>query len=208
MIALSRSLRFRAVSLAFVTSVAACGGGGGGDGIVGPPGPPAAVASVSTSPSAATVIFGNTTQLSATTKDASGNALSGRAVTWASSDGTVATVDAAGLVTATGAGTATITATSEGKSGSAVITVTKPAVAQVVVTPASASIRVGESVTLTVTLKDAQGNVLTQRTIGLSRDLTYVTSNGLVITGKAAGNTSVLVTSEGITTTVPITVTP
>lgn len=57
-----------------------------------------------------------TAQLTATTRDASNNVLTGRVVTWSSSAPTVASVDAAtGLVTALDRGTATITATSEGK---------------------------------------------------------------------------------------------
>jgi len=47
----------------------------------------------------------------------------GRAITWSSSDPTVATVLATGFVRAVGAGTATITATSEGHSGTAAVTV-------------------------------------------------------------------------------------
>jgi Tol biopolymer transport system component len=77
-------------------------------------------------PSGSTVSIGSTLQLTPTLKDASGNALNGRIVTWSSSDESVAKVDASGLVTAVGPGTATITATSEGKSGTATITVGSP----------------------------------------------------------------------------------
>jgi len=74
------------------------------------------VASVTVSPAMASIIVGQTTQLTATPKDASGNPLSGRVVTWASSATAVATVNGSGLVTGVGAGSATITATSEGQS--------------------------------------------------------------------------------------------
>ena len=83
-----------------------------------------AVASVEVTPPTATVAAGQTVQLVATPKDSSGNPLAGRAVTWASSSTSIATVNASGLVTGVAAGSATITATSEGKSGSAAITVT------------------------------------------------------------------------------------
>jgi alpha-tubulin suppressor-like RCC1 family protein len=75
------------------------------------------VASVSVSnPAAQPMERTLTTQLVATTKDASSNVLTGRVVTWTSSAPTVASVDpATGLVTALDRGTATITATSEGK---------------------------------------------------------------------------------------------
>ena len=56
-------------------------------------------------------LLADTTQLSATVKDAGGATMSGATVTWATSDAAVATVSDAGLVTAISPGTATITAT-------------------------------------------------------------------------------------------------
>ncbi len=85
---------------------------------------PTAVASVTVAPGAASVVAGTTVQLAALLKDASGNPLTSRVVTWASSNPAVATVNANGLVTGVIAGSAVITATSEGKSGTATITVT------------------------------------------------------------------------------------
>src|SRR5207249_2039573 len=84
------------------------------------------VASVTVAPATASVNEGKTVQLTATPKDANGAPLAGRAVTWVSSNTTVATVSASGLVTGKVAGTATITATSEGVSGTSAITVTTP----------------------------------------------------------------------------------
>ena len=84
------------------------------------------VASVQVSPTDATLAMGTGLQLQVTLKDASGATLSGRSVTWSSSNTAVATVSAGGSVLATDAGAATITATCEGKSGSAAITVTLP----------------------------------------------------------------------------------
>ena len=87
----------------------------------------APVASVTVSPSSASVLVGATVQLGATPKDANGNTLAGRAITWASSNPAVATVTATGgLVTGVGSGTASITATSEGTNGSASVAVTTP----------------------------------------------------------------------------------
>ena len=95
---------------------AACGGNSTG---------PVAVASVTISPSPTTVRVSQTVQLTATTRDAGGNVLAGRTVTWGSSGGG-ATVNASGLVTGVSTGAVTITATSEGKSGNATVTVTVP----------------------------------------------------------------------------------
>ncbi len=91
-----------------------------------PPPPPAPVASVIVSPASSSLQVGGTVQLLATLQDANGGVLSGRVVTWMSSDGSVAIVNGSGLVTAVAPGQATITATSEGKSGSAAITVASP----------------------------------------------------------------------------------
>ena len=83
----------------------------------------APVASVAVAPESLTVVVGRTQQLVATLKDAKGNVLRGRQVTWTSSAPTVASVTSTGLVTAVALGTARITASSEGKTGSASINV-------------------------------------------------------------------------------------
>src|SRR5204863_2960225 len=161
-------------------------------------------------PATAQVFEGKTAQLTATPRDASGNALSGRTVTWASSNTTVATVSASGLVTGKVAGTATITATSEGQSGTSAITVVHVPVASVTVSPASASVTAGTTVQLTATPKDASGNALSGRTITWSSSNTAVATvspSGLV-TGVVAGSATITATSEGQSGTAAITVTP
>jgi acid phosphatase len=86
---------------------------------------PVPVASVTVAPASASVAVGATLQLTATPKDANGNPLTGRVVTWQSSKNTIAGVNGSGLVSGVAAGgPVTITATSEGKSGSSSITVT------------------------------------------------------------------------------------
>src|SRR2546426_7370702 len=59
-------------------------------------------------------------------RDAGGNVLTGRVISWGSSNTTVATVSGSGLVTGVTAGAVTITATSEGKNGTAAVTVAAP----------------------------------------------------------------------------------
>ena len=85
---------------------------------------PIAVASVAVTPSTAALRLGEQSQLSVRLTDASGATLTGRVITWSSSNSSVATVSSTGLVTAAGLGSATITATSEGKSGTARVSVT------------------------------------------------------------------------------------
>jgi len=166
------------------------------------------VASVSVSPASATVLVGQTVQLTATPKDANGNPLSGRVVTWATSAASVTTVSAGGLVTGVAAGTATITATSEGNGGTSAIMVTTVPVASVTVSPASASLLVGQTVQLTATPKDANGNPLSGRVVTWTTSAASVTtvSAGGLVTGVAAGTATITATSEGNSAIATITV--
>jgi uncharacterized protein YjdB len=159
---------------------------------------PAPVASVSVTLAASTLTVGGTTQATATTKDVNGIVLTGRVVTWVSSNPLIATVSSTGLVTAVAVGSANITATSEAQSGLAAITVTPVPVASVSVTLAASSITVGATTQATGTTKDANGIVLTGRVV------TWVSSNpaaatvstsGLV-TAVAAGSANIIATSE------------
>src|SRR5437660_325303 len=86
------------------------------------------VASVVVTPGSATLNIAGTQQLAVVLKDAAGNTLTGRTVSWTSSNSGVATVSAAGLATAVTSGSATITATSEGKGGTAAIAIPAPVV--------------------------------------------------------------------------------
>ena len=177
--------------------------------IVVSPVPPEPVASVEVSPSAASAQVGGTVQFSAIVRDASGNLLNDRAVTWATSDASVASVSASGLMTARAEGPVTITATSEGRSGSASVTVTRVPVASVAVAPASASMTIGGTVQLSATTRDANGQVLTGRSVtwaSANPDLATVSATGLV-TGRAIGTVTVTATSEGQSGSSSITIT-
>jgi alpha-tubulin suppressor-like RCC1 family protein len=82
------------------------------------------IASVTVTPASATMIVGEATRLVATPRDANGDAISNRPISWAIDNPSVATVGSIGQVLAVAVGTARATATSEGVSGSATITVT------------------------------------------------------------------------------------
>ena len=164
---------------------------------------------MSVTPATASLPVGATLQLAAVPEDSAGGALTGRPVTWASSDIDVASVSTSGRVTAGAAGSATVTATSEGKAGSATVTVTLVPVAAVVVSPATAALPVGGTVQLTVTLSDANDNTLTGRPVAWSTSaptVATVSRSGLV-TGKAAGSATITATSEGKTGSAAVTVT-
>src|SRR5207244_3565216 len=91
---------------------------------VDPPPTTGPVASVTVSPASVSVGVGGTQQLTATLKDSAGGLLSGRLVTWTTSNAAVATVSGSGVVSGVVTGTATLTATSEGASDSSALTVT------------------------------------------------------------------------------------
>jgi len=169
----------------------------------------AAVASVNVTPPTASITVGQTTTLTAQPLDANGNALTGRAVAWASSNAGVATVSDAGVVTGVAPGDATITATSEGKSGTATVTVTPIPVASVTVDPATVSLTTGGTQQITATPRDAQGNPLADRAVTWESQNTAVAtvSPAGLITAVAPGNTTVTATSEGKVGTVTVTVT-
>jgi alpha-tubulin suppressor-like RCC1 family protein len=78
---------------------------------------------IDVSPPLATLGPGQTAQLAATATDAHGEPVADRPVTWSSSDPSVATVDASGLVTAVALGSVVITATADAMSGTSAVEV-------------------------------------------------------------------------------------
>ena len=163
---------------------------------------------VTVSPGVANSAIGGTTQFTAITRDMIGNVLPGRAVTWTSSDPTVASISSSGVATAVKAGTVTITATSEGKTGTALYTVAPVAISVVIVTPAVVSLQIGETAPLTATVKSLLGVTLTGRVV------TWTSSNSAiatvsptgVVTAVAAGAVVVTANSEGIAGIAAVTV--
>jgi beta-lactamase superfamily II metal-dependent hydrolase len=174
---------------------AACGG----EPTLGTVQPPPPVATVQVTPPGATVESGLTAQLSATARDANGNALTGPTFTWSSSSEAVATVSQQGLVTGLGVGTATITATADGKAGTSAITVTPGPLATIIVTPNNPSPAVGDRLQLQATAADAHGNAVPgvivawssgdkrRATVSASGEATALATGQVAITATAQG---------------------
>jgi len=181
----------RSVTTACFLATVACGGSG--------PSGPAPVASVEVALAKSSVLVGENTLATATVKDANGSVLSGRGISWASSDPTVATVTTAGQVAALKAGTTNISAASEGRSGAATLTVSRVPVASVVVSLASSALTIGHTTQATASVKDANGNVLPGRAVTWSSEFPFiadVNASGLV-NAVSAGNVHIIATSEG-----------
>ena len=183
---------------------------------------PPVVASVTMVPTADTALGGDTVliiptaQLAAVLKDANGNVLSviqtGQTVDWTSSAPSVARVGQNGKVRGLTLGSTTITAAIEGKSNSAAITVDSLLiVATVHVAPATDSVRVDSTVTLTAWPLDAAGDTLTAAfTIWTSSDTLVATvagadsvvpDNTATIQGVAAGTVTITAKIAGVSGT-------
>jgi uncharacterized protein YjdB len=119
------------------------------------------VATVTVTPSADTIVAGATTQLTATLRDSGGRLVSGKTITWASSNASVATVSTSGLVTGVAPGATTITATADGKSGSAGVLVNSArfAIGDLITPTDTAYIRSEPRVSATLVGKQPPGSV-------------------------------------------------
>ena len=161
-----------------------------------PPEPPVAT-TVSISPTAVDLSsFGETLQLTAAVADQNGQAMAGAPVSWTTSDNSVASVSAGGLVTAVANGSATVTAASGSAAGTAAVTVAQQA-ARVDVSPdAHTFSAIGDSVRLTAASFDANDNAVEDATVAWSSEddaVATVDSSGLVT---AAGNGTANITAQ------------
>lgn len=170
----------------------------------------APVASVQVAPPEASVVVGATVALTASAFDASGNVLTGRKVFWAVADSNFATVSSTGVVTGRYVGTVPVAASIEGKSAVAEIQVIPVPVVAVRVSPSSRDLTVGQTAQLIAEPLDAQGNVLSGRSIAWSSgrpDVATVSATGLV-TARTPGNAIITATVEGKSGVGAVTVSP
>lgn len=168
------------------------------------------VQTVTVSPSRDTLVVNGTRPFTVQLRDANGALLADRPVTWTSSNTTVAIVSATGSVVALAPGTATITASSEGRTGTATLEVLERLPSAVTLTPGSVSLTVGRSVTLSVQITDAQGNVLIGRPVTFASEaptVAAVSASG-VVTAVTPGVARIVASSEGRSGLATITVTP
>jgi uncharacterized protein YjdB len=170
-----------------------------------------AVATVTVAPTAVSLTGGQSSGLTATAKDGSGNILTGRSESWSSSNTGVATASSSGVVTGAAAGSATITVTIGGKSATATATVTaSQTVATVTVAPGSSTLAVGNQLQLTATDKTSGGTVVTGQSVTWSSSnngVAQVSSSGIV-TAVSAGGATITATSAGKQGTASLTVQP
>jgi len=175
------------------------------------------VATVTVVPGSASLTGGDNATFTAQLRDAAGNILSNRSVSWSSTDASIVEITSvngpSATILARAAGLASLRATSEGKTGEASISVAAPApVATVTVVPNTADLAVGDSgVTFRADLRDAAGNLLTNRAVSWStsdNSIISVSGSGALVfvQPRAVGSAVLSATSEGKTGQATITV--
>jgi plastocyanin len=108
-------------------------------------------------PPQAPIVVGANRLLIATPRNKSGDPRTDIALTWSSSDSSVATADAAGLLHARKPGKVRIRVTGDGASAESEITVTLNPVASFAVIPASTNVKAGDVVHFSADAKDSKG---------------------------------------------------
>jgi outer membrane protein OmpA-like peptidoglycan-associated protein len=140
------------------------------------------VASVAINPQTVTLeSLGATQQVSASPTDRRNRLLLDRAVTWTSSNDSVATVSATGLVTAVSNGSATISAASEGATATVDVTVAQTAATLAVAPAVTVLMALGQTQPFTATGQDANQNPIP------SPSVTWSSSDPTVASVNASG---------------------
>lgn len=165
----AKVLRTGSLFLTLAFAVSACGGDGG-------TAPDTTVASVTVMPDQSSIEVDGTVQLQASVKNASGDVLDGKTVTWDSEEDGIATVSNSGLVTGVSGGTTTITATSEGVMGTAEVEVM------------SADFAPTSNTQLSGVLNAVDVNIPAGVTVTVTGDLVINATGDVTIDGNLAGD--------------------
>jgi len=154
------------------------------------------VSSVSVTPTTLSVAINQTFQLTPTVLPSNA---SNQNLTWSSSNSTIATVSSSGLVTGKGVGNANITVTSAAdpsKTSTCAVTVVSGniAVTGLSIAPTTASIKVGNSSSLTLNVTPVNATNQSVNWTSSNEAIATVNTNG-VVTAIQAGNATITATS-------------
>lgn len=144
---------------------------------------PIPVATVAVTPNAISLSPGQSTRLIAQALDAQGRPLANRTYAWSASDASIATVNQVGDVTAVAPGVVSIRAASGGQSGTAVVTVSRVAVAAIVISPKPVTLTPPQTQVLTVQLFDSAGGSLSTS----GRSITWLSRAPAIASVSASG---------------------
>ena len=142
---------------------------------------PDLVRQVVVQPGAASIQIGDQVMFSARALDQDGQEIPGRRIAWSTTDETLATISADGLLTALSAGTVSVRAVIDGKTGASALLVSAAPIATLAIQPNSVNLVHGEMRLLRAIARDDKGRVLTGRTT------TWSSSNPAIVSVNAAG---------------------
>jgi len=167
----------------------------------------APVATITVSTPVDSIFVNGNVQATAVLRDAAGNALTGRTVSWTTGNAQIATAAQTGVITGIAAGSNSIRADAEGQQGTKTLLVQEP-VSSISVSAADSSIAVGATVTATVVLQDRFGNPIVGRAVSYQSSNTAVAtvSGAGVVNAVGAGTTTITATAEGKSASFPLTV--
>src|SRR5215207_8705156 len=190
---------------AVLAALVACGG----DGSTKPADPGPTVTTIVVSGPTGALQVGGTFALSAEVRDQSGAAIAGKTPTWTSANNSIATVSAAGVMTAAAAGSTSISAAVDGKTGSVNVTVQNPPVFAVTITPLAGPPIAGQSTPLNVVVTDRSGTTLfgSRITWSSSEPLVATVDSEGQLSATSPGTTTLTASSEGVSGSLAITVT-
>lgn len=171
---------------------------------------PVTVASVVVTPAPRLLESGRALQLTAKVTDIRGRVIAGKTVTWTTNSPSRASVSSTGRVVGIALGPVTISAAVDGVSGSADITVTPLKATRATVTPTSAPLFTGRTLTLSLQLADASNRPLTLagRTISWTSSAPTVATvdSAGVVTGVGPGVASITAATDTASASATITV--
>ncbi|QDG53115.1 tandem-95 repeat protein [Persicimonas caeni] len=168
------------------------------------------VADVELSPESAELTPGEQIQLQASPLDGEGGVVANAELEWTSSDESVATVTAEGVVEALAPGKTIIVAAAGNSFDTATITVSEVDAASVVIAPQLLELEPGETGTLTATVLDENDEELTGRAVSWSSEaptVAVVDASGQV-TAISPGTATITATSGSAQATTTVSVSP
>jgi uncharacterized protein YjdB len=157
------------------------------------------VGGITISPTGVAIYVGKTKTMAVTS--AGGITVPNANVTWTTSDATLATVSAAGVVTATATNTGTVTITATTTDGAYTSSATLYVISGLAVTPTAVTVGIGGTATLTPVITPA-GTPASSVAWSSNATATATVNSTGVVTGVAVGNTTINVkTTDGTTVT-------
>jgi parallel beta-helix repeat protein len=137
--------------------------------------------------------------------------LTGRTVTWVSSDASIVSVSSSGVVTALKGGGVTITASVDGGvSASAVVSAIapKPAVTSIALSAGTTQLKIGQLTQITAVVRDASGNLISGVPVTFSANPTTIAtvSGGGTVAGVNVGSATVYAKADTVVRSIGLTV--